>query len=142
MRNNLVQIGSIWLTEDGTNTGRRYKTKITGLDKLKPDKIGQKIVAIDGVPHTNSVRPNVHNITISIELLVDIDKDMFDNIVSAINTALNTNASMGLNIDGHTGNFALTVKPDIASPIGFPGEFSGDTGTEHIKGTTFTFYTT
>jgi hypothetical protein len=89
----------------------------------------------------NSIRPNTKNVDVSIELLVDIDKTLFDNIISAINTALNTNSSMALNIDGHTGNFALTAKPNIPDAIAFPGEFSGDTGSEHIKGVTFNFYT-
>jgi hypothetical protein len=141
MRSNLIQIGTIWLTEDGTNTGRRYKTRIPNLARLIPVKIGQKIVAIDGTPHMNSIRPNTKNIVLGIELLVDIDKARFDQIVTAINTALNTNSSMALNISGHTGNFALTAKPSIPDAIAFPSEFSGDTGSEHIKGTVFTFYT-
>lgn len=135
-RYNLIKIGTIYLTNDGTQTGKECKTSVTGLNLLKTTKIGNIQYAADGTPHANLIE--VGQKGVPIEITVDwLAKTVFDNINTTINDALNNMTTINVIITGDTGTFNVNVIPGLAEPIDWAGFSSGI-----IKGAKYKFVTT
>lgn len=132
---NKIQIGTIWLTSDGTTNGIACQTRTSGLDALKPTRAAKVHRALDGTPYRQS--KTLKGKTIEIAFPDTIKKEVFDAVFEFIDDAEIGNTSFDLSIEGDTGNFDLTVIPD-ENWLRFPGEFVDG----WILGATFAFVTT
>lgn len=122
---NKVKIESTWLTRDGTEDELPCLVTVTGLDRLKLSKTGAVQLAADGTPRP-FVTPNLgKGVTIVITIFT-IAKDIFDDIIADINTALNASDTVNITLEGDTGDFDLDCFPLLPTGIEFPGDFSDD----------------
>lgn len=120
---NLVQIGDIFLTDDGLETGVPCRTQIAGLDSMQLSHTGQINKAADGTPYAFLVENGLQGVDIEIRPFVMTD-DVFDDIKDVISTALAGSTTVNVKIsEGPFGNFDLNCLPLFPRPIEFPGEF-------------------
>ena len=122
---NKVSIGSIFLTDDGTETGLPCRVEVTGLDRLKPTKTGAVQIAADGTPKAFITGNTGRGVLISIRPTA-VMKDVFDDVNDAINDALGVPETINITIDGDTGTFDLDCVPSLPQPIEFPGTFASE----------------
>lgn len=136
MRFNRVQINSLYLTKDSSQSSDECKLSVSGLDKLKTPNKGRIFRGLDNTPtrlQSNFAGKGV-DISVTVETLY---KAVFDAINDEINNALDSFESLNLIITGDTGTFNLTVIPGD-EPIVFPGDFIN----ERIAKVTYNFVTT
>jgi hypothetical protein len=132
-RHNLVSIGSTWLTKTGLDSGIPCKTNVAGLDALKLSKTGSTIIALDGTPFLQTMS-SAKGLPVSIGAEI-MATSVFDSVVTAIQTAVDAQTTLGLYIDGETGTFSLDVVPSFPEPIKFPGTFA----VNRVEGVQFNF---
>ena len=131
-RFNLISIGAIYLTKTGLSSGVPCKTQVSGLDALKLSVTGRVFVAIDGTLYTQTASGFGFPVGISSEAM---QQSVFDQIVTAINTAAINGTSITVKVLGDTGDFYLLTVPALPEAV----KFSGDFQNESIKDVTFNF---
>jgi hypothetical protein len=114
----LIQLNSVYLTSDGTSSGKRCKLTVSGVENLVRTRTGFTSLAIDGTPVTQIVEQNGKGfaVEISIETLT---KTVFDDLIELINNALVQSATIDLIGTGETGNFNVDVIPLMPNPFSF-----------------------
>ncbi len=136
MRFNTVQINSIYLTEDSSESDLPCKLSVAGLDRLKTTQKGRIARGLDNTPtrlQTDFAGKGIE-INVTVEILY---KAVFDSINDEINDAIDGFDTLALVITGDTGTFNLTVLPGD-EPIVFSGEFTNG----RIIKVTYNFVTT
>ncbi|MGB4823407.1 MAG: hypothetical protein WBP82_00695 [Leuconostoc mesenteroides] len=134
-RFHLVQIDTVYLTDDGLITGKPCKTNVTGLGLFGVDKVGTTRPQASGRPRTQlALRKNA-----PIEVSIDfIHIDVYDEILERFQESLDDDTDFSLNISGIGTTLTITAVPDFPNHTKWGGEFSADT----MKNVTFSFRTT
>ena len=133
---NRIQINSIYLTKDSSQSDLPCLLSVSGLDKLKTPNKGRIIRGLDNTPTRLQSNFSLKGIEIGVTVEI-LYKSVFDAINDEINDALANFETIDLVITGDTGNFNLTVLP-ADEPINFSGEFIN----ERILSVTYNFVTT
>jgi hypothetical protein len=122
MRFYRLQIESVYLTEDGTVTGTPCKMIVQGAEALRVLYSGQTAPSANGTPHTVafSIGTLGRQLVITIEIL---PSDVFDDLVTAINGAIENNSTITLTGTGDYGDFSLEAVPTLPDPVTSSGEF-------------------
>jgi hypothetical protein len=132
-RYNVVKIGTVFLTKDGTVTGKPCKCIVSGIELLKTTKTGQIVNSADGTPYAQLI--NFSHKGVVVEVKAEwMSKSVFDSIVALHETAKNNSSSIALAFTGDTGSLTGYGIPLIPRDIGFDGFTSGT-----IKGATFRY---
>lgn len=117
-----LQLDTLYLTDDGTATGRPCKLRISGLAGLRVAYGGVSAPSADGTPYTVAFsRVKGQRLAVTIDYL---PATVFDSIVTAINQALENNSTITAIGNGDEGDFNLEVTPALPEPIALSGEFS------------------
>lgn len=109
-----VKIGDLWLTKDGSETGKPCKLEIQNVEQLWMDKTGSAGQAADGSIFRQLV--DVHGVRIQISVR-QIMKDVFDDLLELLNEVNNTGASLPLLISGKTKDLAVSCTVDPEAPV-------------------------
>lgn len=133
-RFNLVNINDIYFTRDGTISGVKCRINVTGLEDLLLNKVGRNDFDADGNAYVFFVDRNAVTLTLEIEYL---RKDVFDDIIQEIQTAMTDQLVLALGISGELGDYNLDVLPLFPKPVKVSGKF----GTNRIDGITISFVT-
>lgn len=136
-RYNLIQIGSIYFTSDGTASGIPCKVNVDGISEAVLTKSGQTIISANGVPWTQVIDVSRKGLVFSFNLDF-IDKDVHDDVVTMFQDMVDNLDTEVMNITGDTGNFTFNVKPFLPNAINVSGGFSGNI----LKGVIYTVITT
>lgn len=117
-----LQIGSVYLTSDGTSAGLPCKLKIGGVEALRVNYAGQTAPSADGTPQTVAflVGTKSRPLSVTVETL---PKTVFDSLVTVINNALQNNSTITLVGTGDYGDFNIACVPTLPTPISSSGEF-------------------
>ena len=102
----LIQVGTVFCTDDNLSTGTRYIVEVEGLYALT-DTI-QSVRAIDGTIYNQYQAVKDVPITVRFPL---IDETKGDAIRDVIQTAITGNTTYALNITSDLGTFTFTAKP-------------------------------
>lgn len=110
-----IQIGDIYLTDDGTISGTPCKLEIPNLEDLLTPVVGAVVYAASGKPVIQSVPWSKGKpFEIQIEVLT---KAVWDDLKTLINTAQSADTSFSVIGTGDTGNFSLSAKPFPSKPF-------------------------
>lgn len=119
---NLVQLDTIYLTDNGLVGGIPCRTVVTGLDAFALDKDGQITIAADGTPYAFIGDQAGIGSVIRIQPAV-LAETVFENIKTMFNTAIGASTLITAKFTGDTGNFDLECLPAFPKPLEFSGEF-------------------
>lgn len=109
-RFNSIQLGTIYLTDTGLDTGRGCKCEVSGLDELISSKAGATVIPISGKPF-NFVRDNDGaGVSLTIKPYV-LTQAVYSDLKDAFDAALSSDSTVQVIIDGDTGTFDLDCKP-------------------------------
>lgn len=133
-RYNLISIAGLYLTTDATSTGDLCRTEVTGLDAASFNSQGQTILAIDGTAYNQIVITNKKGLPLRIEA-EQMSKELFDDLIAAIDEAMTDETTVAVSITGDTGTFSFTCLPRLPDPVEFPGSFIE----ERIRSVAFNF---
>lgn len=136
MQYDLISIGTVFLTSDGTDTGRKCRTVVTGIEALLAGFRGATQTAIDGTPYLQVTANNYKGIRFSINVNVTPDTEL-QALMTQINTALSGGNAIQVTIDGSRGTYDLQCLPDLT-----PGAVTGGEETDiggRIKNLIFNF---
>lgn len=121
---NRVKIGTVYLTDDGTDTGMPCRVEVAGLDRLKAVKTGAMAVSADGTPYAFVTDNQGKGATLSIKPFA-VRKAVFDDVVDVVNAALTAGTVVNVTFtDGDVGDFDVDCLPVLPNPVTFPGTFS------------------
>jgi hypothetical protein len=123
---NKVQIGNVFLTDDGLVTGTPCRAQVAGLDGLQLSHAGDTVKAADGSPYNFVVAADGSGSDIEIRPFV-VTADVLADLRAAIDDAIASIDTVNVKItDGPFGDFELECLPLFPRPIEFSGEFSTD----------------
>lgn len=129
-----IQIGSIYLTRDGSNGATPCKLAIAGLEDLLTTVIGAVEPSASGVPIFQTFAYTKNKaFEIKVEILT---KDVWEDLTNLINTALEENQTLSVIGTGDQGNFNVTARPNPQKPF-----LSESFINERIRGANFRFIT-
>lgn len=121
-----AQIDSVYLTDDGTDTGEPCRVDITGLDALTLNYAGSNTNSADGTPYSFVIEHEGQGSPLRLATGV-VTADVFEDLQSVINTALAADDTINLKLsDGPFGDFDLECLPGFPRPIEFSGKFDDD----------------
>lgn len=131
---------TIWLTSDGTETGRRCRTEPTNIDRLFEDASGNTTVAAGGSPFTESpLDGNGGGRDFEINI-PNCPTARFDDLVAMKDDA-GTAGEVTVTIDGEPGSKTVTaIYHWNPIPIGFDPRFS--TAASYVRNVRLRFITT
>jgi hypothetical protein len=124
-RFNTVKIGEIYLTSTGLIGGVPCKLSIAGLDQLFTAKTGSVSSSADGTPFIQVVDAGKKGLTLEFTIET-VTKDVFDDLVTAINSAVDDLTTIPFEISGDTGDFsgeALAALPKTITAASFRNEY-------------------
>ena len=131
---NLIQLNSIYLTNDATSTGTPCKTSVSGLDALTFDFTGVTVLALDGTPYNQVFDNYKKGLPLTIKITQTTDTRL-DELASLLTTLVTAESSVLVQITGSTGDFTLNCLPAFPKPL----EFSGDFQNSYVKDITLNF---
>lgn len=106
----LVNIGGVWLTDDGTETGGPCRVLISGLNKLRLTRRGANTLTADG----SSVLFTAANEKKGIDLIFNVaaeTHEVLEDLYDAINALLDTDDDVQITITGDEGDFDVNCHP-------------------------------
>ena len=121
-RYSLIQIGSHYLTSDGTASGDRCRTSVAGLGSLSLDHTGSVVTALDGTPYVQTTANRRRGLPLSVTV-EQMSKTLFESLVGTVQTAISTSATVDVRISGDTGVFSFSCVPGFPNPVELPGSF-------------------
>lgn len=133
-RYNLVNIGTYYFTKDGLVTGKPCRVNVVGLDSLLLSKTGKVDYDAEGNAYVFMVDRKTTTIRIEVDYML---KDVFEDIVDAIDSVIDTESALTLGVVGDLGTYTLSVVPKFPKPITLTGKFDN----ERIDGIVFEFVT-
>jgi hypothetical protein len=117
----LVKIGTVYLTNDGLETGRHCRTTITGLDALIIGYTGVIHRAIDNTPYAQ-VTNNI-GVGQDIQILIyRLTAAVYASLQTVINGAFSAAETINVVIDGDGGTFDLECMPGLPKPLTWAGD--------------------
>jgi hypothetical protein len=120
---------SLWLTSDGTETGRPCKTVVNGIAGLLSPESGTTTVASDGTPYTE--KPLTAGKGRPFELdSAFVPSDLYDDLKALIDYVVEQGTAIDIAGTGTAGDFDVSAIPNFV-PV--PIEFEG-IGIDVIKG--------
>lgn len=125
MNYNLVKIGTVWLTSDGTETGEPCRVEVLGLGRLLLGNLGSVNKAADGTPYLYSVESVGQGTDIQITVTALMAAEVVS-LAGVINTALSAETAIEVTVEGLAGDFTLSCLPLLPNPIEIPGSFNND----------------
>lgn len=134
-----VKIGSVWLTDDGLETGRPCKITVDGAARLLAPDQGNVSVGADGTPFREKpLTPTGGGRPFSI-VAAWMTKTVYDSLKSALDTAAGNNSDFNVTGTGVPGDFDVDAivfdDPQYLS-------FEGFTGSDALRGVRMSFITT
>jgi hypothetical protein len=141
---NLIQIGSIYLTDTGLSSGTPCKTEVPTLEGLLLTKTGSVQLAIDRTPYLQIVDNSKKGELVPI-ICDSLMQSVYNSLIAAHQAALDNKVPIAIIITGDTGTFNLTVYPSLGSRDGrFPQSIqpSGEFQNGRIKRVTLNYITT
>jgi hypothetical protein len=121
-RFNAIQIGSVYLTEDGTSGSTGVKSEVPGLEGLYSGYTGATVDSIGG-PSWNFSRENLGK-GVRIEIRPEsIPKTVLDLVKAALDAVTPTNGTVRCVFTGDTGTYDVDCKPVLPIAAGFGGRF-------------------
>lgn len=135
---NLIQLGSVYFTNNGLSGGKPCKSTVTGLEKLKVGRGWQVVKTLSGKPYGQKTAA-LKGVPIAIQNINSLTDSVLDDIVEVIQNSIDSGTPITMNITGGAyGDFSgLSVLPD-EDPVRFSGEFQND----QVKNVSFHFLTT
>lgn len=121
-QDNLIKLGSIWLTSDGSETGLPCVVDVGGLPDLKMKWWGNAGRNARGNAVMNLSK--VAGVDLSFAIPA-ISIDVLDDIVDLFDDALDNDDTFELKIEGETGNFYLIAEPNPASSVSWKETLNG-----------------
>lgn len=121
-RYNLISIGGVYLTTDGTATGDKCRSNVTGLDALNLDYAGNTFTALDGTPYVQVIANRSRGEVVEVDI-EQLGKSVFEQIVGVLNGATASSTGFAMKVVGDLGSFYLTVLPNYPNPLEVSGEF-------------------
>ena len=118
---NKIRLGSIWLTQDGTENGAACVSTVAGLSNLKMKWWGNAVRNARGNAEMNLVAVAGVDLTISIPSL---PMEKVDQIVELFDGALDADETFEFEVDGDGGNYELAAEPNPDGSMSF-GEIVG-----------------
>lgn len=129
-----IQIDSIYLTSDGTSAGDKCKLEVSNLEDLLVSVAGVAIPTASGRVVTQTVEwTKGKTFEIRINTLA---ADVWDDLKTLINDALDDDSDFEIIGTGDTGNFTVTVKPFPNKPFSATSFINN-----RIRGATLRFVT-
>jgi len=118
---NLIKLKSLYLTADQTNTGDKYISIVTGLERFQLSKTGRTLLNASGTPVTQfTSRHGLIEIEFNWFLTSDLTavKVIFEQYIT-------DKLAFDLEVTGNFGNFSggakFSVKPNFPDPLTFSG---------------------
>lgn len=134
-RYNTVKLGTIFLTDNGLEGGTPCKLTVNNLDQLFTDKTGSVSNSASGAPFVQVVDADKKGI--ALEIVVEtLTKEVFGDLVTALNSAINDLDTMEYEISGDTGEFTGSAIPALPRPIS-----AGSFRNEYIQNVTIRIVT-
>lgn len=131
---NLIQLGSVYITADGTSSGKPCRAEVEGLDALSSDYTGVTVIALDGTPYNQIQQTAKKGLPLVIKIFQTTDTRL-DALKSQIESLISGFSSVLVQITGSTGTFAVNCLPAFPKPLEFTGEFQNS----YIKNITLNF---
>lgn len=118
-----VQIGSHYLTSDGTETGKPCKVVVKGIEAARSNYTGKIEYAASGMPYLFTVEVGEQGKQFEI-VIAYCPKDLLDDLVAAINEALDAGVTIRVIATGDSGAFDVQALPTLPEWLSV-GAFSG-----------------
>jgi hypothetical protein len=132
----LVKIDDVFLTRDGTETGRACLLTVSGASDLLNIFSGNVTLAIDGTPIVQMFETGTKGKTLEIKVDVLLS-DVWTSLVNLINTALSEGETLNIIGTGDITNFNVNAVPLLPKPFEANEFVNG-----RIKDAIFRFITT
>ena len=121
-RYSLIQIGSHYLTSDGTVTGDRCRTNLAGLGPLWLDHTGTVFTALDGTPYVQTTANRRKGLPLSVTV-AQMSKTLFESIIGTVQAAVSSSTTVDVRVSGDSGVFSFKCVPGFPNPVEFSGAF-------------------
>lgn len=123
---NRVQIGAVFLTNDGLVTGIPCRAQVSGIDGLQLTKTGLTTKSADGTPYNFVIDNTGQGVDIEIRPFI-VSEAVLADIKAELETALSGSTTVNIVVsEGPFGDFDLECLPLFPRPVEFSGEFSAD----------------
>ncbi len=110
-----IQIDSIHLTSDGTNSGTPCKLQIPGLEDLLTPVTGISEPSASGIPQFQTFPWTTGK---QFEIVIQtILEDVWNDLKTLLNTALENNTPFTVSGTGDVGNFVVSAMPFPQKPF-------------------------
>ncbi|HEY0048193.1 MAG TPA: hypothetical protein VGB68_02830 [Pyrinomonadaceae bacterium] len=129
-----IQLDSIYLTSDGTETGTPCKLEVPNAAALMLPFTGTTVPAADGTPVTQ-ILESVKGIAFEIKINV-LTADVWEDVKTLIITALENSDTIEITATGDAGDFTVEAEPVLPQPFLFESFIN-----DRIKGITLRFMT-
>lgn len=123
MRYNLVQIGDVYLTSDGTSSGTPCRVRVSNIGKLTSRYQGQVVKAADGTPYLQTIDSVGQGTDLDI-VITAINLNELKSLINYIDQAVEESQLISVVISGLAGTFYLDCLPIYPQPIQIPEEFA------------------
>ena len=110
-----IQIGNVYLTKDGSASGRPCLLTLTGADQLRQTRRGNVFKSLDGTPYLQ-IAANAKGKTLEIRVEV-LMASVWESVVALINNALETRTTLNVKGTGDLGVFDVNVLPLVPRPF-------------------------
>lgn len=130
-----IQIGAIYLTKTGANTGKPCKLEVSNLEDLLTTVIGVPMPSIVPGKTTLQLVPWAAGKTFEIKVL-SLSKTVWESLRDFLNDKLENDSTFTVIGTGDIGNFSVTCKPFPQKPFS-AGSFQNG----WIQAATFRFVT-
>lgn len=122
-RYNLVQIGTVYLTDTGLVGGTPCRVRVGGLPLLSLSHTGVTRPQASGRPITQLATIKGLPVSVTVEWQA---KAVHEAILAEFQDSIDGNTDFDLVITGDTGDFNLTAIPEFPRYTDFPGDFSNE----------------
>ena len=119
---NLIKLGDVWLTSDGSEAGLPCVVDVTGLPDLKMKWWGNAGRNARGNAVMNLSKVAGVDLTLSIP---SVFITILDSIVDLFDEALDDDTTFELMIEGETGNYYLDAEPNPSNSVTWKETING-----------------
>jgi hypothetical protein len=110
-----IQIGGVYLTEDGTASGTPCKLSVENVEDLLTTVAGNAQLSANGTPIFQLVEWTAgKQFAVRVSTLT---KDVWLDLVELLNTALEEEDALSITGSGDTGDFTVSAKPFPQKPF-------------------------
>jgi hypothetical protein len=125
----LVQIGSVYLTDDGSGSGNACLTKVDGLSKLFLDHEGATNIPLSGKPWNNTREISGNNVQL-VSKPFAVKEAQLEDIKDLIDAADGAHSAITVIVSNGPGSVSVDCDPfwdeSGTPPLNFGGNFFDD----------------